>query len=45
MDDNEKLNLQAILLEMAAQIQEIDCGLPKGWFEEMSENIRNIFKK
>lgn len=34
--------IQAILMDLASQIAEIDHGLPMGWFEATSEAIREI---
>lgn len=42
MNEEQKVKLQAILLDLAAQIAEVDAGLPKGWFAEISQSIRDL---
>ena len=42
MNDLEKTNIQAILIDIASKIQDIDCGLSEKWFEEIADAIRDI---
>ena len=43
MTSEQLEKIQAILLDMASQIAECNCGgLPKDWFKETAESIRDI---
>ncbi|HEV7736998.1 MAG TPA: hypothetical protein VGO47_06445 [Chlamydiales bacterium] len=43
MTDNEKINLQAILMDFASEIAEVEHpSLGDKWFEQVAEAIRNI---